>query len=350
MVNLLMTDSGRIYAFGSNFYQDIAVPTVPIVTRGAAELIARSAVPFDTTSSRYTRPAETVVLPVLDRSLTPPQMRFHLAHRIDVPTREPLGHYASYVDASTGQVLRRENLVQRGYYGFVKGDIEDFHPCDGPATQLPLAGLSLDIAGNAVVTGADGGFSLSGGPQGSAPFIARLSGPRAEVHCTPRTNNLGQHTSIAVDSASGDVHISSLNETRKDLLYAWKRAGRWSIESAEMLGEQLGADVGRYTSIATSNGIVSIAHFQGDGPTAGRLRFAQRAGGTWIWSRETVNDATSSFYGIDASLETTPSDPDGPVWVSYEDAFNHKLKFAYKIGGAWTVELVDAGVIEACIT
>jgi len=342
MIRLVITDSGRLYAFGAVYYPEIDTGARPTIDLSEATAIARAAAPFDTSASRLIRDPMTVVLPVLDTSVEPAVMEFHLAHRVDVPTRAPYGLYATYVDATSGAILRRNNSVRHSYDGTVTGDVEFPNPCDGLA-ESPLAHLELGIDASFVVTGDDGDFTLASG-SGPLPYNASLTGPYAEVHCVPRTNDLGQHASIAVDPSTNVVHIAFQDFTNRDLMHAVKSGGRWALETVDMRGDVQGSngEVGYYNSIALQSGVPYVAHFQDDGGSSGKLRYAARQGGTWIWTKMTITDGSDTWYGLNASLKVVS----GKARIAYQDAnstlSSTRLRFAYEGTSSWTIETADA--------
>lgn len=335
MVNLVITETGRLFAFGSGFYETISAPTTPLIDANDARAIARAGLPADTDTSRYARPTETQILPTLDTRVDPPQMTFRLAHKIDVPTENPDGLYEVYVDAVSGEILRRVSQTMNSFSGTVTGDVDFWHPCDGPAVKA-LGNLDLTVGGNSVTTGSDGSFSASG--SGSSTYAAKLSGPYVDVETATRYDDNGRYSSIAVDPATGDISIAFQNFDGRDLYYAKKSSGRWTIELVDMRGDATipNGVVGEYASVALVGGVPHVAYLQNDAPP--RLRYARRTGGTWVWTTETVPDGTTNNYGLHSSLEMSGSNP----MIAYEDAQNSDLRFSYKYNGQWYSEIVES--------
>ncbi len=90
---------------------------------------------------------------------------------------------------------------------------------------------------------------------------------------------------------------------------------------------------GEYTSLKLDGqGVAHISYFD---DTDDDLKYAYKSGG--VWTTETV-DATGSV-GYYASLEL---DGQGFPRISYFDLTNIDLKYAYKSGGVWLTETVDA--------
>jgi hypothetical protein len=183
-VDLVFTDTGRLYAFGSSAYRGISIRPVPTLTLDDASQIARNALPFDSGSQLVGKPEATVVLPLLDATSPEGGMTFRLAHRIDVPTDGPYGLYETYVDAETGEVLRRENQVENAYSGTAQGDVEIPGYCAGNTANTPFANMNVVITGvGTAVTDATGAFSVAGS-SGPHAFTASFDGPVVNVNCS----------------------------------------------------------------------------------------------------------------------------------------------------------------------
>ena len=130
IVTLTFTESGRLYAFGANYYQGISMPPAAAMSREAAIEIARAELPYDAASEMAGAADETVILPVFD-SRGDGAMSFRLAHVTEVATAEPYGLYRTWVDAASGEILRRENQVSQAYSGRAVGDVETSGYCAG---------------------------------------------------------------------------------------------------------------------------------------------------------------------------------------------------------------------------
>jgi Zn-dependent metalloprotease len=183
--HLVFTDAGRLYAFGSNFYHDVSIPMVPLLGRESAVALARAAVPFDEDSEMTPINADrTVVLPMLVEVGDERLMTFRLAHRTEVPTNEPYGLYATYVDAASGDVLRRENQVENLYSGTTQGDVEIPSYCAGNTPNTPFTHMNVAITGvGTAVTDAAGNFSIAGSA-GTQTYTAQFDGPFVNVNCS----------------------------------------------------------------------------------------------------------------------------------------------------------------------
>ncbi|MEZ4655894.1 MAG: hypothetical protein R3E12_20480, partial [Candidatus Eisenbacteria bacterium] len=179
-VILAMHDNGRLFAFGSDLYPDVYVPFADQVDLVAARQIARDAVPYDPTLEYEIGPDARVIVPVLHGR---GDIDYHMTHRTDVPVREPLGVYRTWVDAVTGEIVYRENQVEFAYEGTTSGDVEVFSPCDGDSPDTPHPHMTVNIDGvGSVDTDDDGNFSIAG-DAGTRNFNAAFDGPDFNVNC-----------------------------------------------------------------------------------------------------------------------------------------------------------------------
>jgi hypothetical protein len=180
-VVIAIHDNGRLFAFGSHLYPDVELSLSPTVEVAAAHAIARAAVPFDPTQELQPGPDALVIVPV-HRSAG--QVDYHLAHRTDVPTTQPLGVYRTWIDAHTGAILYRENQVEFAYEGSTSGDVEVFSPCDGDTPDTVMPNMTIDIDGVGTVDSDDkGNFSIAGN-SGPHSYTAAFDGPDFNVNCS----------------------------------------------------------------------------------------------------------------------------------------------------------------------
>jgi len=123
-------------------------------------------------------------------------------------------------------------------------------------------------------------------------------------------------TSLALDSSS-HPHISYHDDVNRDLKHAWKNGTTWLSETVDSEG-----DLGRFgTSLALDNrDNPYISYFRDD--THGDLKLARFDGTVWII--QTVD--SEGWVGMDSSLAL---DQDGCPHISYYDATNGDLKYAY---------------------
>ena len=142
------------------------------------------------------------------------------------------------------------------------------------------------------------------------------------------TDNVGEHTSIAVGD-DGSIHISYVDKSNQDLMYAKFEAGTWSYQTVYSSG-----NTGRYTSIAlddNGNAYVSFYHL-----STKDLMFASISE-TGAHTIETIDSAGD--VGMYTSLAIDGNDN---RHISYYDETNGELKLANRLDGSWATSTIDS--------
>jgi Zn-dependent metalloprotease len=219
IVSIAMTESGRLYAFGANYYDDAALPEVPPMPREMAVAIARDAVPYDPTAPMQCIEDATMILPVYDASAK--KMTFRLTHMTEVATTAPYGLYRTWVDAVNGDIVRRENQVSHAYSGQARGDVEMPGYCDGNVPNVPFAGVNVMINGvGTAVTNAAGSFSIAGSG-GTRSFTAQFDGPYVNVNCNGCAGGDALFSGTIAENVSEPIYFSaaSYRPDERDCFY-----------------------------------------------------------------------------------------------------------------------------------
>jgi hypothetical protein len=184
-VVLAIHDNGKLFGFEASLYRDLQVSLVPRVERAVAQALARSSVPFDPQSTLEQGDDTMVIVPVHQ---APGEVEYHLTHRTDVATSDPIGMWRTYVDAHSGEIVLRTNEVHFAYEGSVHGDVEYYTYCNGETPDVPTKDMYVLITGvGMAITDANGDFSMAGS-SGSHPFTVTLDGPDFNVICSGCTD------------------------------------------------------------------------------------------------------------------------------------------------------------------
>lgn len=224
VVRLLYTEEGRLSFAGSDAHRRVAVEAAPSIPATVAEEIAvRDLAPW----SGRLDPGEAT-LRILPVARGDSGFAYHLVWRVRVWTDEPVGLWATWVDAHTGEIVWRYNeACFVDFTGSASGLVQPATYCNGQETQaMPFLRVAVDGAG-AVYTGADGSWTIgyagtdprtvtaefygpycdvnnvSGGPQGTFTGIATPGVPLAVTF----TNVNAQRDEKDVFDAVSDVHL-----------------------------------------------------------------------------------------------------------------------------------------------
>jgi hypothetical protein len=145
-------------------------------------------------------------------------------------------------------------------------------------------------------------------------------------------------SSLAMD-ASGNPHVSFVDNNAFDFKYGTKSGGVWTFESIAPNGyDPIFGDDNQITSLALdASGNPHIAFWD---PTPNLLKYASRTGGTW--TIETVDPVDNNGRVATLVIDAT----DRPH-IFYYDQTNLYVKYATKVGGVWSTEVVDAsGILQ----
>ncbi|MGQ0720282.1 MAG: FlgD immunoglobulin-like domain containing protein [Candidatus Eiseniibacteriota bacterium] len=192
----LLTESGRLAAFGSDFLELHSAPPAAVLSAGDARVAATAALG---TVPRDDRPetTELVLLPVPSGEL----LELGPAWVVTFESFEPFGRWITIVDARSGGILSRRNG-----YGFIDVvgtavvSVEQTGYCH-PATNTLPAGLGVNVVGGGSgVTTTFGAFTIP--HAGSLPVLltSTLQGPLVDVNRAP---GLGADASLTAPAAPG---------------------------------------------------------------------------------------------------------------------------------------------------
>ncbi|PLX28689.1 MAG: hypothetical protein C0600_09390 [Ignavibacteria bacterium] len=173
-VELRLHSNGRVTAFGSDVYPDIALNDTPLITASDAWAAATEGLEAEQ-SFRKAAISVPVILPVKSRS----GVEYHLVYT--VPVTETVGHrWLSHVDAMDGTLLwRRPMSFGVGTEGSVYGGVTLMHPHEQQLTDLPFADMYVQVDGQRYTTNSEGTFEAD--ISSEANVEATFEGPWCKV-------------------------------------------------------------------------------------------------------------------------------------------------------------------------
>jgi len=139
--------------------------------------------------------------------------------------------------------------------------------------------------------------------------------------------------SIAIDSQDRP-HIVWFDDQGKDLKYAIRDSGGWTISIVDSAG-----DVGRYPSLALDqDGNPVVSYYQILSESSGAIKLARWDGSQWNVQRiDQLDDVFTGFFGA-RKTSSVLLDADGNPIVAYSD--ESVVKLASWNGDGWDIETV----------
>jgi len=161
-VELRIYNNAKVMAFGSDFYPNINISTKPTIDYRTAQQKALQGLDFDSGKDKLFGKGRLCILPVDMGTET----GYHLVYEVLVQIASPTGRYIMenymvYVDAHSGEIIWRYNLVRSANVsGRVQGDVQLVTPFD-PFVLKDFADAYVNIDGNQIVTDSLGNFSYT---------------------------------------------------------------------------------------------------------------------------------------------------------------------------------------------
>jgi hypothetical protein len=157
-------------------------------------------------------------------------------------------------------------------------------------------------------------------------------------------NNVGKYSSLALDK-NNRPHISYYDESNEDLKYAYMQTnGGWWFAPIDSVS---GIDVGQYTSIALDDD--DHPHISYYDAGNGDLKYAYGKnliddGQGWEWD---ISQVDEGWLGADVGRYSSLALDDGKPHISYYDSDNDDLMYAKKArDGYWLIGAVDTRVYK----
>ncbi|MBM3320456.1 MAG: hypothetical protein FJY73_07245 [Candidatus Eisenbacteria bacterium] len=230
-VHAVFTDSGRLFAFGSDVYPNVKEKlgsTRPVLSEAEAIALAGAEVGFVSGSDQITH-RELVILPIREARDDEMVLDYRLAWRLDLFAQNPYGHWSTYVDARSGEILWRESLIYPlDFTGHSRSDVEWDGYCDGYTYDFPVDGMVINISGvGTTYCGENGNFALSYGGTDSRTITAEFRGLYINVNRYTGTD--ASHTGTITPGTPYTIDWSNTNSlaSERDCFSYINKQHRW---------------------------------------------------------------------------------------------------------------------------
>lgn len=108
-VDLRISDDGKVFSFGVDFYNDIDLDLVPSISSAIATDNAHFGLNYNSKSDKIQANEKMFILPVKTNS----GISYKLTYNVKIETTEPFGIYSSYVDSHSGLIVWRINQTKK---------------------------------------------------------------------------------------------------------------------------------------------------------------------------------------------------------------------------------------------
>ena len=201
-IELRIFENGKIMAFGIDFFNDISLEQTQIGNENGFSLEPRISynVAKEKAMTGFSekaksnavilsddRSGQTFILPVK----TSNSITFHLVYDVKVRSFEPFGIFHSYIDANSGEMLRRVDLVNNATHFGVSGDIR-MRTSNDTIMNKPFSFQNIKINGQNYVTDEKGNINVE--IDKKSTFQATFDGPYCKVDYDGRSRSSASGT------------------------------------------------------------------------------------------------------------------------------------------------------------
>ncbi len=201
-IELRIFENGKVMAFGIDFFNDISLEQTQIGNENGFSLepkisynVAKEkAMTGFSEKARANavilsdeRSGHTYILPVK----TSNKITYHLVYDVKVRSMEPFGIFHTYIDAKSGEILRRVNLVNNATQFGVSGDVK-MKSANDTLVNKPFSFQNIKINNNNYVTDIKGNIDVE--TSGVSTYLASFDGPYCKVDYDGRVRSSASGT------------------------------------------------------------------------------------------------------------------------------------------------------------
>lgn len=171
--HLVMTESGRVFAAGSDFHPDIEADVAGLIDAGDAVAIAKARFAYIDGNDFMREQPELFINPREGEN----GFSYRPTWKVILHMQSPFGGWESWIDANTGEVYARRDIYEYiDVEGTGRGDVENPTYCAGPGDRhFKDMNITLD-GGTTVQTDDNGAFQIPHGGTDSVEVTARFRG------------------------------------------------------------------------------------------------------------------------------------------------------------------------------
>lgn len=210
---VVLTADGKVARFGFLMGKDRVFSTDFALTTKEAEFFAPiGLVGFDEKTDKITVENEFVYVPVYGKDTE--ILDYKLAYNSLVPVSKHYGNWQTYIDANSGEILRRFNTVHFGTIdGQITGDTELVNPQSIPQV-FPYKHLRMSINGDFVTTDLQGNFAYTTTTSGPQQVSIPLQGTWVRVRNSQNGNQTPTlNLTTVTDNETVNVNLDSGSST-----------------------------------------------------------------------------------------------------------------------------------------
>ncbi|MBM3288029.1 MAG: hypothetical protein FJY88_11865, partial [Candidatus Eisenbacteria bacterium] len=212
-LRLVMTESGRLYYFGSDLHPSIRLGTSPLLDAAAAARKAASEVRF-IPGRDLDEGGELLILPVPEGEGMGYRLVWRVRHRVE----EPFAIWVSYVDAATGEVVwRYDDVCYANVVGTTAGNVEDYGYCYGEQDRrLPNMRVAV-TGGNSGYSDLQGNYEIT--HSGTAPVTVTAQLDGRWINVNDQLDGDGTFTGTATPGVAFEIRWTDAweNDAARDI-------------------------------------------------------------------------------------------------------------------------------------
>jgi len=180
-IELRISYSGKVFAFGVDYFDDINISEIPSVSPSDALKNSATGLNYDEKTDRILSNNKLFILPVKKAGT----VDYHLVYNNNVEIREPSANYNTYIDAHSGGIIWRQNTWFNATTNITsQGAIKKKFAIDEPEV-VGFTNNFINVGGTMYTTSKDGKTTVD--ISAAKQVTALLEGDWTKVTCKNHT-------------------------------------------------------------------------------------------------------------------------------------------------------------------